>query len=147
MYFFRKFRRSIAKSVSLMMLISAFMPAISHAIAKTQGITVPLSKVCTSSGVKLISFVLNVDTEQADINKSTNLSIIDSNQPKNQESSIMVDCAFCATHMQSFIFVKFDAPNFLSNLRAITLPPLFYAAPHSNFVWRAPQTRAPPYSS
>lgn len=132
MLFFRQNRRLIAWLACLAMLLSAFAPAISHAMANQGGATL-LMEICSATGDKPgLAIKLDLPTPA---------------DSKDSKTAPMQHCPYCLTHAGSFALLATVPPALLTPNLSYTLPPLFYHAPRPLFAWATSHPRAPPTAS
>jgi hypothetical protein len=126
----RKNSRLIALIACFAMLLNSLAPAISHAMASTQGNANLWQEVCSAAGNKT---VLAVD--------------LGTQKPANDQDSKpapMQHCPYCVTHAGSFALVAHVPSMTIAADLSYSLPELFYHAPRPLFSWAASHPRAPP---
>ena len=101
------------------MAMGSLSPAISQAVAESQGFKV---EICTVMGTKMISVTDDADTKQ-DLSKST--------------------CPFCLSH-SSYVLPSTTTPNLAEPAVFSFYPQLFYKSPKPLTTWITPPNQAPP---
>ena len=117
----KQWRNWIAKLACVAVLLSALMPAISHALAPDRA-AVLLAEICSPAGARIAG-----DDGKAPAKKAMN----------------MEDCSYCR--------LQFDTPTLPSVPQAPILadiveqhPPLYYQSPAPLFSWISANPRGPP---
>ena len=130
----RKIRRFIAWIASLSILLVAFAPSMSHAVASAGGGDASWMEICSSAGTR--SRLVQVDDEHK---PASSLPV--------QKAMQFEHCFFCFTHAGSFGLPP-STQIALSVLKGKpVLPSLYYQSPQPLFVWAAAHSRAPPVRS
>lgn len=121
--------KRLATTLLAVMLLAVSAPTISKVIVM-EGAQSALIEICTTEGVKRISF-----SESGLISQDSS----------GEHHAHAEDCPYC--HLQLTPFAPPAAQTFL-NVRVLAFfPPLFYQAPQSQFVWAPQLARAPPVLS
>jgi len=133
MKMFRKHRRLIAFIASVVMLLAALAPAISHAMSAGQGGSSLLMEICSANGNKTV--------------QATKLDFGKSSDSKDSKQASQQHCSYCITHAQPFallppVVALPDHPDL-----SYALPELFFRARSPLFAWAAGNPRAPPFTS
>lgn len=117
----KQWRNWVARLACAAMLLSALMPAISHALAPDRAAAL-LAEICSRAGVRLAG-----DDGTAPAKKAMN----------------MEDCSYCR--------LQFDTPALPSAPQALLSadivaqhPPLYYRSPAPLFSWISANPRGPP---
>ena len=103
------------------MLLSALMPAISHALAPDRAAAL-LAEICSPSGMRLAG-----DDGKAPVKKTMN----------------MEDCSYCRLHVDTPALPSVPQPLILADIVA-QHPPLYYQSPAPLFSWISANPRGPP---
>ena len=101
------------------MVMGSLAPAISQAVAESQGFKV---EICTVMGTKMISVTDDADTKQ-DLSKST--------------------CPYCLSH-SSYVLPSSTASSLDEPAALSFYPQLFYKSPKPLTAWITPPNQAPP---
>jgi hypothetical protein len=121
-----RFRRFAAWLANFAILLAAFAPTVSHAMAAARG-GASWVEICTTAGPAIVK--LNGDQAP--------------NAPKNAPASHLEHCPFCFPHAGAAGLPPAVAALPVT-VGSYALPELFYRAPRPLFAWAAGQPRAPP---
>jgi hypothetical protein len=123
-------QRLAAWIACLAILFAALAPAISHAVTLAKRSDISWMELCSATDHR---FVQVSDSDGAP------------DSAAHHKAMQFEHCPFCSTHAGSFGLPPATASVLLLSTGAVSvMPPLFYQAPRSLFVWAPAQSRAPP---